>query len=171
MPPNVSRLCRIVPSSHNGSNRALGLTPALAACVGALVFTACDSGATGPDIDPGQVYELTSVSGESLPFDQGNFTVLSGTLILGSDGSCRRTQRVDIESPDASGVVNNDWTCTWTEADGAVDVTWDLIGVADLQSGGTRAEGAVTLDVPIVLVCVAGPCSEPWTEVYVEVTS
>jgi hypothetical protein len=171
MPTNHTGFRRIVPSSYNGPARAHRLVSAVAACLGALALTACDSGATGTDVDLGQVYELTSVSGEALPFDQGNFTILSGTLILGSDGSCQRTQRVGIESPDASGVINNDWTCSWTEVDGAVEVTWDLIGVPDLQSGGTKIEDTVTLDVPIVLVCVAGPCSEPWTEIYVEVTS
>lgn len=152
-------------------SRAPWRAPALAASLVTLALTACDSSASGTDLEPGQIYELDSVSGEPLPFDQGQFTVLTGSLILGTDGSCRRTVRVRIESPDASDVITVLWTCSWTETEGALEVTWHLIGVPDLTSDGTRAEGAVVLDVPIALVCVVGPCEGPWTEAYVEASS
>ena len=73
-------------------------------------------------------YDLTLLNGAPLPVEVTPFyTILTGSLVLVSDGTCRRTVRVRAPAdPMTTALVESEssWGCTWTQNGSALSFTW-----------------------------------------------
>lgn len=122
-------------------------------------------------------YELTLVNDSTLPVRiSSSAAVISGSLSLGSDGTCQRTQRyrstVDSADPQAYDSERS-WRCTWARAEAEITFSWLEPDGNDLQPFPAEWLSAffhgdrIIFSFSHVFPCLVPPCpTVQWVEVY-----
>jgi len=168
-------------NSEDCGQRMLVVKLGLTLMLGTMTVTSCS--------DPAGVqatvrYDLTLINEATLPaeiapFNTILYTILDGSIVLVSDGTCRRTVRVrgpvDPLSTDLA-ESEGSWGCTWTQNGSTLSFTWvDAEGNTPFPFLGTVVsstiqQGRITMTFHIGWHCIRAPCpSGRWNEVYEEV--
>ena len=136
-----------------------------AVAIGAMAVTSCGNPVDVPTMVE---YELILLNGVLLPVELTPlYTILTGSLVLVSDGTCQRTVRVLAPAdPMTDDLVESEswWGCTWTQDESTLSFIWlDAEGNTLFPFPGTLVsasiqQGRITLIIDTGIRCIRAPC-------------
>ena len=132
-----------------------------------LLLAAACSSSTGPSLDAPLRYTLVGFNaGGGLPVTfADSYTVLAGSLVLRSDGTCAKLLRWRIE---ADPPVTNDGSnrCVWTRSGDEVEITVQLEDGQESYPGRMTKTGFELTILERGAQCAGVPCPSALVEIY-----